>query len=630
MQVTFQFLSGSKAGQSGQFSGERITIGRNPGNTVQFDAYIDMDVSGDHAQLTIGDDGRLRLTDLGSTNGTFLNNQKVSGPPVVLEPGSKVKFGENGPECQVTYTPEKKPGATRMMLAQVQQDLEKEKQKAQESKKKSKVVFIVVAVVLLVGSIVAALMISSSSKRRAAEAAIAQIEERKDDAQGKGAKRLAMSAWERAEGLEEQAAQQLEAGEYEEAKKLAEEARQAYKDATELAEVLSSAHREREDAEGLFAPRYAKAKWQEGETLLADAAEALKKGRYDQVRKLAESAERVFKEAKAEAYQVGITTYVKNATEKAQREQEEKRQRELAELKRQQEEQLERERQDQERRQAAIAAANEAERARLQAELDAINRQKEAIKQAVDMGKQRICLIETQLYIFSQDAPDVAVAKLGAPHYGTGFLFEGGHLVTAKANIYPHLFDAELAGYVKKLAEEKRGVKPQFSLWFYRPSEQKFVKAFSSEGGSVQPGIVQPNVMLGEATKAEIEFGGSKIEVEVTLHDPRQSQLGTLQIAGSLPDVNLSPATGAVELQDEVVGVGSIMDGGASFMPFKGEVSRVSEGLIEFATPAPPETFVGAPVMNTDKQVIGVVVSAGKSRVVVQGVAELQSMLSGG
>ncbi len=70
-----------------QLSGERITIGRRPDNTIQIS---DRSVSGNHAEL-IAADGHYRLHDLGSTNLTF-----VDGAPVRdfhLQHASPVSFG---------------------------------------------------------------------------------------------------------------------------------------------------------------------------------------------------------------------------------------------------------------------------------------------------------------------------------------------------------------------------------------------------------------------------------------------------------------------------------------------------------------------------------------------------------
>ena len=55
-------------------TGARLTIGRLPFNTIQI---IDRTVSGFHAEL-IGEHGHYRLHDRGSSNGTYVNGQKVS------------------------------------------------------------------------------------------------------------------------------------------------------------------------------------------------------------------------------------------------------------------------------------------------------------------------------------------------------------------------------------------------------------------------------------------------------------------------------------------------------------------------------------------------------------------------
>jgi len=55
-------------------TGARLTIGRLPFNTIQI---IDRTVSGFHAEL-ISEHGHYRLHDRGSSNGTFVNGQKVT------------------------------------------------------------------------------------------------------------------------------------------------------------------------------------------------------------------------------------------------------------------------------------------------------------------------------------------------------------------------------------------------------------------------------------------------------------------------------------------------------------------------------------------------------------------------
>ena len=68
-------------------SKERITIGRKAHNDVQID---NLAVSGEHAVIvTILNDSFLE--DLGSTNGTMVNGQRVSA--VALNPGDMIQLG---------------------------------------------------------------------------------------------------------------------------------------------------------------------------------------------------------------------------------------------------------------------------------------------------------------------------------------------------------------------------------------------------------------------------------------------------------------------------------------------------------------------------------------------------------
>lgn len=64
-------------------------VGRDPSNQLVIEAR---GLSRRHAELLPADDGRLRLTDLGSTNGTFVNRERIDGT-VVLDEGDVIHFG---------------------------------------------------------------------------------------------------------------------------------------------------------------------------------------------------------------------------------------------------------------------------------------------------------------------------------------------------------------------------------------------------------------------------------------------------------------------------------------------------------------------------------------------------------
>jgi pSer/pThr/pTyr-binding forkhead associated (FHA) protein len=69
--------------------GDQLNIGRDSSNDIIIN---DAEVSRRHARLTF-QGGKYVLEDLGSTNGTFVNGQRLAGPRV-LKAGEVVSFGE--------------------------------------------------------------------------------------------------------------------------------------------------------------------------------------------------------------------------------------------------------------------------------------------------------------------------------------------------------------------------------------------------------------------------------------------------------------------------------------------------------------------------------------------------------
>lgn len=101
MSIELRILSGSRAGQSESFEKSVIAIGRHPMSDLRFDATRDIDVSARHGEIR-GADGRYSIHDSQSTNGTFVNGERVpSGGSRELRSGDVVGFGAHGPTVSV-------------------------------------------------------------------------------------------------------------------------------------------------------------------------------------------------------------------------------------------------------------------------------------------------------------------------------------------------------------------------------------------------------------------------------------------------------------------------------------------------------------------------------------------------
>ena len=87
----FIVLRGSMPGRMIRLSPGLAALGRAPENGIQL---ADMSVSRAHASIRVDDHGHAWLTDLGSTNGTFLNTQRLAPRVTVgLRDGDRIGFG---------------------------------------------------------------------------------------------------------------------------------------------------------------------------------------------------------------------------------------------------------------------------------------------------------------------------------------------------------------------------------------------------------------------------------------------------------------------------------------------------------------------------------------------------------
>ncbi|PVD04100.1 FHA domain-containing protein [Streptomyces sp. CS147] len=85
-------VAGPDAGGVHLLHGGQIRIGRSADADVPLD---DPDVSRLHCAVSVSDDGRVSVADLGSTNGTSLDGVEVRERPVRLTPGALLRLGES-------------------------------------------------------------------------------------------------------------------------------------------------------------------------------------------------------------------------------------------------------------------------------------------------------------------------------------------------------------------------------------------------------------------------------------------------------------------------------------------------------------------------------------------------------
>jgi pSer/pThr/pTyr-binding forkhead associated (FHA) protein len=92
------------------FENREITIGRSPTNNI---AIRDKNISRVHCQIVVSD-GRCVLTDLQSTNGTFVNDQRVV--ECGLKPKDEIRVGVTLLRLEETGEREDAISETKLMM----------------------------------------------------------------------------------------------------------------------------------------------------------------------------------------------------------------------------------------------------------------------------------------------------------------------------------------------------------------------------------------------------------------------------------------------------------------------------------------------------------------------------------
>ncbi|TMU94285.1 FtsK/SpoIIIE domain-containing protein [Streptomyces sp. DASNCL29] len=106
--VHLDVVAGPDAGGVHLLHGGQVRIGRSADADVPLD---DPDVSRLHCAVTVAEDGRVTIADLGSTNGTAADGVPVGPQPVPLEPGALLRIGESALRLRVPSTASAMPSA---------------------------------------------------------------------------------------------------------------------------------------------------------------------------------------------------------------------------------------------------------------------------------------------------------------------------------------------------------------------------------------------------------------------------------------------------------------------------------------------------------------------------------------
>ena len=90
MAIEIRIMTGARMGQVLHLDKPHLVVGRQKDADVRFDAQKDIDVSGRHAEIRL-DKGNYTLYDLKSTNGTFVNGERIE--QASLKEGDRLGVG---------------------------------------------------------------------------------------------------------------------------------------------------------------------------------------------------------------------------------------------------------------------------------------------------------------------------------------------------------------------------------------------------------------------------------------------------------------------------------------------------------------------------------------------------------
>src|SRR5438552_3937200 len=99
MKIRLQITGSPGASFTFEHAGPSLRLGRDPDGELALEGETSQSVSWNHARIELTPGGAF-LIDLGSTNGTFLNDMRVSSRKA-FKLGDQIQLGQTGPMLKV-------------------------------------------------------------------------------------------------------------------------------------------------------------------------------------------------------------------------------------------------------------------------------------------------------------------------------------------------------------------------------------------------------------------------------------------------------------------------------------------------------------------------------------------------
>jgi len=282
------------------------------------------------------------------------------------------------------------------------------------------------------------------------------------------------------------------------------------------------------------------------------------------------------------------------------------------------------------RLQRDLIHASNYDRAKMQAELDKLDKQpnSEAARKIIMENETSVFLIRAESYVQEKGARDrTPICRVEA----TGFAIAGDMIATAKHVVQPWKYDAKTLAIAKKLKEE-RGVDVQDHVEIYAKGAKGWEQRYDSASGSAKILKLMPDALEATTQTVEIEWNEQVTAVPgIATHKKNIDDLALIQVPGaSLKAVKLGD--GSAEKFDNVIILGTVRNADnklISVSPARAEVQTKSDEAFSVNATV-PTSFAGCPVFKYDGSVWGIVAGPEGPNLICHPISMVKKLHGGG